>query len=291
MNGERIVGIFVISERTGALDTHHHQERIQSRQILSERLVEIILARREIPATYQLIFSILLLRIMSPVIRINIIIDSILRKLRMQLARLSVQTKSAIIVNPIRNVRRLLNLRYETTATDGMYTAGRKEKHIPGIDLKPGENIGDGVVPDPLDILLWGDFLGETGQQVRALVGTHDIPHLGLALGVMALLGQFVVRMDLNGEILLSVNEFNQKRKLVAGIGVDLLADELTLVFLHEFSDGHAFELAVRDDGFMSLHAGKFPTFTYIMLICNDFLIRSDFLATPYYSFEYGFKF
>lgn len=126
---------------------------------------------------------------------------------------------------------------------------------------------------------------------MRALVGTHDIPHLGLALGVMALLGQLVVRMDLNGEIFLSVNEFDQKRKLVAGIGVDLLADERTLVFLHEFSDGHAFELTVRDYGFMSLHAGKFPAFTYIMLICNDFLIRSDFLATPYNSLEYGSEF
>ena len=160
VNGERIVGILVIGKRSGALDTHHRQERIQSRQILRERLVEIILTRGKIFTTYQLIFGILLLRIMSSVILINIIIDRILSKLRMQLARLSVQTKSAIIVNSLRNVRRLLNLRYETTATDGMYTSGRKEKHIPGIDLKPGENIGDGVVPDPLHILLGGDFLG-----------------------------------------------------------------------------------------------------------------------------------
>ena len=54
---------------------------------------------------------------------------------------------------------------------------------------------------------------------MSAFVRPYDIPHLGLALGIVAFCGQFIIRMDLNGEVAFRVNEFDQERELVARIG------------------------------------------------------------------------
>ena len=122
-------------------------------------------------------------------------------------------------------------------------------------------------------------------------VRPYDIPHLGLSLGIVAFCGQFIIRMDLNGEVAFRVNEFDQERELVARIGIDFFAYELAFELLHQFGDGLALEFSVGNDGFMALYAGKFPAFADIMLICNDFLIWSDFLAAPYHSLQYWFEF
>ena len=86
-------------------------------------------------------------------------------------------------------------------------------------------------------------------------VRPYDIPHLGLALGIVAFCGQFIIRMDLNGEVAFRVNEFDEEREFVAGIGIDFFAYELAFELLHQFGDGPALELAVGNDGFMALYA------------------------------------
>ena len=103
--------------------------------------------------------------------------------------------------------------------------------------------------------------------------------------------GQFVVRMDLHGQIGEGVDELDQQRELVAGVGIHVLAHETALVLLHEIRDGTALEGAVRDHGLVSFHAGQFPAFADVLLFGFHALVGGDLLAAPDDGLEDGFEF
>ena len=107
----------------------------------------------------------------------------------------------------------------------------------------------------------------------------------------MAFGSQFVVRVNLDGEVAFRVNELDEERELIACIGIDFLSYELAFELLYQFGNGLALEFSVGNDGFMALYAGEFPAFADIVLICNDFLIWGDFLATPYHGLQYWSEF
>ena len=75
---------------------------------------------------------------------------------------------------------------------------------------------------------------------MRTFICSYDVPHLGLALGVMAFCRQLVIRMDLDGKVALGINELYEERELIAGIGIYLFPYELALELLDKFCDGLA---------------------------------------------------
>ena len=82
-----------------------------------------------------------------------------------------------------------------------------------------------------------------------ARVCLHHIPHLCLALGaVVASGGKGVIRMYLDGKVLLCVYEFDEERELVSGLLIVGLADELVLEFLYQVGDGPSGVFAVGND-------------------------------------------
>ena len=74
-----------------------------------------------------LILSSLIIKL---IIRVKAIIYRISGLCCMKFTRTAVQTGPAVIINPVRNVGRLLNLQNETALSYRMDTAGRKEEHI-----------------------------------------------------------------------------------------------------------------------------------------------------------------
>ena len=127
----------------------------------------------------------------------------------------------------------------ERAGSDAVDAACRQEEYVTLLETEVFKDIGDCVVVDSLNIFFRGDGLLEPGHQVRARVCLHDIPHLCLALGaVMASGGKGVIRMYLDGKVLLCVYEFDEERELVPGLPVVGLADELVLEFLYQVGDG-----------------------------------------------------
>ena len=210
----------------------------------------------------------------------------------MELARLAVQAQAAVVVDAVGDVGRLLDLGDEAAAADGVDASGREEEHVAGMHVVAGQHLGDGAVRDALLVFLGRDFLGHAGEQVRARLRIDHIPHFGLSLGaVVPHGGQLVVRMDLHGQVGEGVDELDQQRELVAGVGIHVLAHETALVLLHEIRDGAALEGAVRDHGLVSFHAGQFPAFADVLLFGFHALVGGDLLAAPDDGLEDGFEF
>lgn len=88
-----------------------------------------------------------------------------------------------------------------------------------------------------------------------AFICTYYIPHLGLALGIVSLGGKFIVRMDLDRQVALGINELDEEREFIAGIGIDFLADKFALELLYEFGNLLALEFTVGNDRLIALDA------------------------------------
>ena len=86
-------------------------------------------------------------------------------------------------------------------------------------------------------------------------IGTYYIPHLGLALGIVSLGGKLVIRMDLDRQVALGINELDEERKFIAGIGINLFSDKFALELLYEFGNLLALEFAVGNDRLIALDA------------------------------------
>ena len=84
-------------------------------------------------------------------------------------------------------------------------------------------------------------------------ISAYYIPHLGLALGIVSLGSELIVRMDLDRQVALGINELYEEREFVAGIGIYLLADKFALELLYEFGNLLAFEFAVGNDRLIAL--------------------------------------
>ena len=162
----------------------------------------------------------------------------------MEFPRIAVKPEAAVVVNSVGNVRGLLDFSYEASCSDGVDAACRQEEHVSRLHLEIGEGIGDGIVLHHRHIFLRCEVPVETGKEMGSLVGSHDIPHLGLALGVVTLCGQPVIRVNLDGEVGLGIDELDEQREYIAVLGINLSAHEGSLVLVNQVSDGPAGEFA-----------------------------------------------
>ena len=96
-----------------------------------------------------------------------------------------------------------------------MQRAGGDEKDIALVDRHSVEHLGQGIVADSFGKLVGGDGVTEAVIQEGVRLGIQHHPHLGFA--ILALVGQSVVvgGVDLNGQVLLGVNELDKDRELL----------------------------------------------------------------------------
>ena len=137
--------------------------------------------------------------VVSTVIRIQRIIDSVFRQFRMQLTAITVHIFTVVIVNTIRDVAGLLDLSNKTTRSDRMHTSRRQEEYIAFIYVVTLKHIHDRIVLHTFHIFLSVDLLRETGIQASAFLCLDHIPHLRLTERVVAFFRQLIVRVNLNG--------------------------------------------------------------------------------------------
>ena len=142
----------------------------------------------------------------------------------MQLARLAVQSRTVVVVDAVGDVGGLLDLGKVATAADGVDAAGGQEEDVAGRDGMLRQHIGDAVLLHQADVVVWRNLLLEAGDQFRAGLGADHVPHFRLAVAAVALRGQLVVRMDLDAEVALRIDELDQQRELPGIEFRDLLA-------------------------------------------------------------------
>ena len=132
----------------------------------------------------------------------------------MELAGLSVQSRTVVIVDAISDVRSLLNLRQIASAPDGMDAAGGQEKDVAGRHFVLRQDLRDAVLRHQADILVRGEGGLQAGNQLCSGCRVQHIPHLRLAAAAVMPEGKRIVRMHLDAEVALRVDELDEQRKL-----------------------------------------------------------------------------
>ena len=77
------------------------------------------------------------------------------------------------------------------------------------------------------------EFFGEARAYFSTFVSIDNVPHLGFAEAVVALLCQLVVRMNLDGQVAGGINYFYQQREGVSKNLIVFVAYQLTLIFVN----------------------------------------------------------
>ena len=67
-------------------------------------------------------------------------------------------------------------------------------------------------------VLLGSGLAGEAVDDGGSRVGFDDVPHFGFAEGHAALLGQMVVGVDLDGEVIVGIDDFEEKGEVGAEV-------------------------------------------------------------------------
>ena len=91
-----------------------------------------------------------------------------------------------------------------------MDAAGREEEDVSRAYVIVPQNIRDRVVLDFFLVFLRSDLLCQARKELCSLVGSYDIPHLGLAfLAGIGHGGKLVGGVDLYRQVILGINEFD----------------------------------------------------------------------------------
>ena len=180
----------------------------------------------------------------------------------MQLTRLAIHARTVVVEDTVGDIARLLDLRQEDAATDGMDTACGEVEDIARLDLVVGKNLSDAAVGNTTAIFLQGYLLFETGIEMRPFVGPDNIPHLGLAHLTVQTLRHIVVRMDLDAQVALRIDELHQERQLAVVSGIDSLAEEGLGVFADDRDEVAPFPFTIGNDAGAPKDSADFPAFT-----------------------------
>ena len=133
----------------------------------------------------------------------------------MKLAGLSVGSYSAVIIDPVGGVGVLLNLRNQNSFANGVQSSRRNEKHISLMNRYLIENLQQGVVLNPFLKLRLTDLFLKAIVQISAWLAVYDIPHLGFSIFTFHPQSKFIIWVNLNRKVVLSVDQLDQNRKIL----------------------------------------------------------------------------
>ena len=108
--------------------------------------------------------------------------------------------------------------------------------------------------------LLRGSFAFESHVDLSIRFGVEDIPYLGLSERVVSLFGDLIVRMNLNGKLLMDVEKLYQKRELTPEPCVCRVSGNPVEIGFHNVPYRIAGKPAVAHERVLLTHVGKFPT-------------------------------
>lgn len=259
--------------KTGAGNAYHNQEGIVQRHIHGPG--KVVKRSGEVLAADKLYRGVLPGLVRGPVSGQDTEVDGLEGKVRVQLAGLSVKAKPAVVPDAVRKVRCLLDLCQKAARTNCVDSAGRQEKHIPWLHLISGQYVRNGAVCNAALVLLPGDLLLKAAVESGAGLGGNYVPHFRLSAELRAVdaAGHGIVRMDLNGEVAVRVDEFDEEGKNCPNSLVDVFSKKLLLIHGTKLKHAHAPERTVVHQGEVLAVAGYFPGFAYLGQVPGDTFI------------------
>ena len=100
-----------------------------------------------------------------------------------------------------------------------------------------------------------------------------------------------VVGVDLDGEVVVGIDDFEEKGEVGAEVVEVFLTEDFAHVYFQSLVDGVFGEEAVGDDRFVARETGESPEFAAVgqgvVVEAEGF----DFVAAPYFVFEEGEEF
>ena len=210
-------------DATRALEAHGDDEGVVLDQIAMEALVNIDYTHIEELRVNHMICGPpsplkggVLGTVESTILVMDLVVEGLSRQFGVELTRLAVHSWAIVVKDAIGDVTRLLHLGQEDAATDGMDASGRNIEDVSRMNLVLGESIGNGTILHLALVLLGGKLLLETGIEIGSRFGIDDVPHLGLPELIVFAKRHLVVRMHLNGEVFLGIDELDEQGQLVA---------------------------------------------------------------------------
>ena len=186
-------------------------------------------------------------------------VDGVEGLVGVELAEVTVGIAATIVVEAVGAVGGLLYFGHHEAFAEGVDAAGGDEIDVAGLGLFGMEQLLEASCVEGGAVEVGRSVAAETADEACAGVGLHDVPHLGLAAGHAALLGEGVVGVHLNGEVLGGVDDFEEEGELVAEAVVDALADEVAHVDFDGFVERVVGQEAVGDDRLAPLDRGEHP--------------------------------
>lgn len=228
--------------------------------------------------------------ILRAVVGLHMEVEGLRRQVGMEFTGLAVDAGTAVVVDAVGDIARLLHLSQQDAAADGVDTARREVENITGLDGMVGQDLGDGAVGNATLILVGRDGRLEAGIEMGPLLCLDDVPHLGLAHLAVQTLRHLVVGVDLDAQVVAGIDELHQERQL-AVIGLaHLVAQDGLGMSANDGDEVKALPLAIADDGGAGGDGTDFPTFANGVVRALETFIRSEAVAAPDNLVKVGFE-
>ena len=147
-----------------------------------------------------------------------------------------------------------------------MYPTRRNVENITRMCLMTGQSLHDGSIGHHPLILIGRYLLLKTGIDTSTGLGIKNIPHFALAQLAVLTLSHLIIGMYLDGEVVASVNELDQKRHPVAitpGYGT---AKHLLGGIGHNLRQRFAGPNAIGHHAGRALNGAHLPALAYMLL-------------------------
>ena len=191
----------------------------------------------------------------------------------------SVRSHAAIVENTVGHIGILLNLRNDQPRANRVERAGGDKEDVSALDRDGAEDLGQSSVRRPAGQLFSGNLLPEAIVEAGAGGGVQNHPHLRFA--VLALVRQSVGvgGVNLDGEILPGVNEFDEHGEIFKLTAVG--AQDLRASLFYIGGEGLAGIRAVFQYGGPIGVAGEDPGLRQGRQIAENAKIRFQALPAP----------
>ena len=174
-------------------------------------------------------------------------IDQIDSLFKMGLARCRRVKFPSPVVKTERHVRRLLNLGNQKASISSVNRARSDIYGIPFSRSNYVQDLVDCPVLAPVIELLRSHVPLEATIHLCTRLSIHDIPYLRLSERVVSFSSHLIIRMHLNGKLVIDIKELDEKRELTSIIIIHIFTHYPFKISLHDFADGIARQPSVAD--------------------------------------------
>jgi hypothetical protein len=180
-----------------------------------------------------------------------------------EVAGFSIEAHAIPVEDTISGIGVLLNFVDEKSGANGVETSGGDEDGLAnfwtdGVDLLLDRAIEEGL----FEGFARGSFI-ESDVKFGLGVAVGDVPHFGLGIAAK-IICDCLRRVDLDGEVVASVEDLDKEGKAVAG---QAFAEDLFAVPAPKVVEGFSGKFSLRYEGLFAFAVGNLPRFSVGLIV------------------------